>query len=190
MRSVLTLLGLAAACSKDAGSLFGWTVDDLEVEVDSLKKRADSSDADIVALQSTISSLQKRIEGVEGDLTCSGTNNNNRKKFNLAQLELLLTPANAAQVLFPFLGFRTEIVLTSPLTSASKKRRTTTTGDCPELPMGKLLLSLPITTSNFTCQVCMRKTRSMALFTSPANRKSFSKQTMIFASSACILITS
>ena len=190
MRSVLALLGLAAACSKDAGSLFGWTVDDLEVEVDSLKKRADSSDADLVALQSTITSLQKRIEGVEGDLTCSGTNNNNRKNINLAQLERLLTRANAARVLFPFLGFRTETASTSPLMSASKKRRTTTTGDCRELPPGKQLLSLPITTSNFTCQVCTRKTRLTVLFTSPASRKSFSKRTMTFASSACISITS
>ncbi|CBY11314.1 unnamed protein product [Oikopleura dioica] len=71
MRSVLALLGLAAACSKDSGSLFGWTVDELEVEVDSLKKRADSSDAEIVALKATVASLQQRIEGVEGDLTCS-----------------------------------------------------------------------------------------------------------------------
>ena len=72
MRSVLALLGLAAACSKDSGSLFGWTVDELEVEVDSLKKRADSSDAEIVALKATVASLQQRIAGVEGDLTCSG----------------------------------------------------------------------------------------------------------------------
>ena len=72
MRSVLTLLGLAAACSKDSGSLFGWTVDELEVEVDALKKRADSSDAEIISLKSTVTSLQQRIAGIESDLTCSG----------------------------------------------------------------------------------------------------------------------
>lgn len=72
MRSIFALLGLVTACSKDSGSLYGWTVDDLEVEVDALKTRADSSESDIISLRSTVDSLTKRIEGIEASLACPG----------------------------------------------------------------------------------------------------------------------
>ena len=106
------------------------------------------------------------------------------------QLVQLLTHVNALLALSPSHGLTTEDALTNPHTSASKRRKTTTTGDSLELPMAELLLSLLITMSSFIFPVCTKKIKLMVRFTFLAKQKSFLRQMKTFASSVCIWIIS